>query len=121
MRVLNGPRLYCPARLLWEIIHFGGNMKSSSSLVVVAAVLSVAPVMAVAQELELSKIGGYATGAFDEGAAEISAYDAASKRLFVVNGADDVIDVLDLSDPTKPTKVSTLPLGAGSPNSVAVK
>jgi hypothetical protein len=68
----------------------------------------------------LSQIGAYEGGTL--GAAEITAYDAASKRLFVVNGANGTLDVLDLSNPAAPTKVSTLSvstLGAAA-NSVAV-
>jgi len=56
------------------------------------------------------------------GAAEITAYDAASKRLFVVNGANGSVDVLDISNPAAPARVGTIQvtsLGAGV-NSVAV-
>jgi hypothetical protein len=55
------------------------------------------------------------------GAAEITAYDDVSKRLFVVNGALGTVDVLDLRDPAAPEKVATLSLAAlgGSANSVA--
>lgn len=70
--------------------------------------------------ITLRKIGGFDGGAV--GAAEITAYDAASKRLFVVNGANNTVDVLDLSDPSKPTKVGSISgasMGAGI-NSVAV-
>lgn len=69
--------------------------------------------------LELTKIGG-----FDGGqtlAAEITAYDFVSKRLFVVNGALGSVDVLDLSNPAQPKLVATLS-GAqfgGPVNSVA--
>ena len=49
--------------------------------------------------IELTAVGTYATGIFDEGAAEIPAYDPETQRLFVVNGADSSIDVLDISDP----------------------
>lgn len=70
--------------------------------------------------LSLARIGGYEGGAL--GAAEITAFDAASKRLFVVNGANGTIDVLDLSDPSKPSKISTISAAAfgGTVNSVAV-
>ena len=68
-----------------------------------------------------------ATG-FADGAAEIVAYDAASKRAFVVNGETDTIDVLNLSNPASPMSVGTLNLDlvgltnpGRSPNSVAVK
>jgi DNA-binding beta-propeller fold protein YncE len=70
--------------------------------------------------LSLTKIGGYEGGVL--GAAEITAYDATSRRLFVVNGANGTVDVLDLSDPAAPQRVATLTvdaLGAGV-NSVAV-
>ena len=69
--------------------------------------------------LALTKIGG-----FDGGqalAAEITAYDFVSKRLFVVNGALGSIDVLDLRDPSAPKLIATLS-GAqfgGPVNSVA--
>ncbi len=72
--------------------------------------------------IQLTKIGEFRTGVFDEGAAEIPAYDAGSQRVFVVNGDDDAIDILDLSSPTAPTRVGQIDVsGFGSPNSVAVK
>ncbi|VXC63556.1 choice-of-anchor I family protein [Massilia sp. 9I] len=70
--------------------------------------------------LALEKIGSYNGGKV--GAAEITAFDAASKRLFVVNGANGTVDVLDLSTPSAPKLVGTINvsgLGAGV-NSVAV-
>ena len=70
--------------------------------------------------LTLQKIGAF-NGAV-AGAAEITAYDAASKRLFVVNGANGSVDVLDISNPAAPARVGTIQvtsLGAGV-NSVAV-
>jgi len=66
--------------------------------------------------LTLERIGQYDGGA--AGAAEITAYDASTARLFVVNGANGTVDVLDLADPTKPVKVGTITVG-GSANSVA--
>ena len=53
--------------------------------------------------IELNQIGRYDSGIFDEGAAEITAYDSESQSLFVINAADKTIDVLDISDPTNPT------------------
>jgi hypothetical protein len=68
-----------------------------------------------------SEIGSIDIG--DIGAAEISAYDPQTKRLFVVNnGIVNKIDVLDFSDPTNIKVISslaTLPYG-GAVNSVAV-
>lgn len=69
--------------------------------------------------LELTRIGGFDGGQL--GAAEITAYDFVSKRLFVVNGALGSVDVLDLSNPASPKLVATLS-GAqfgGPVNSVA--
>lgn len=73
--------------------------------------------------ITLTKIGEYRTGVFDDGAAEIVAFDAASQRLFVINANAGTVDVLDVSDPTTPTPepFSPLVLPAGfEPNSVAV-
>ncbi len=71
--------------------------------------------------LSLAALGTYATGIFDEGAAEISAYDPRSKTLFVVNGRDRAVDMLDISDPVHPVQVGSIdvsPYGQ-APNSVA--
>ena len=78
-------------------------------------------VNAFASELSLTRLGEYRTGLFDEGAAEISAYDAKSQRLFISNANDNTIDILDLSNPAMPSRVSRIDLsryGAGV-NSVA--
>lgn len=78
------------------------------------------PTVATPVSLTLSKIGGFEGGT--PGAAEITAYDASSKRLFVVNGANGTVDVLDLANPAAPTRLGTInisTLGA-SVNSVAV-
>lgn len=70
--------------------------------------------------VKLIKIGGFEGGAV--GAAEITAFDAGSKRLFVVNGANGTVDVLDLANPSAPSKVGTISVTAfgGVVNSVAV-
>ncbi|GEM44522.1 choice-of-anchor I family protein [Deinococcus cellulosilyticus] len=59
----------------------------------------------------------------DKGAAEIVAYDKASKRLFVVNGYSKTIDVLDFKDPGKPSALKQWALDTygESANSVAVR
>ena len=73
--------------------------------------------------IRLSVAGTYATGVFDEGAAEIVDYDPVSMRLFVVNGDANAIDVLDAADPDHPTRLFAIPLAAygNGVNSVAVK
>lgn len=60
----------------------------------------------------------------DAGAAEISAYDPATKKLFVVNNsAVNKIDVVDLSDPAAMSVIGSIPLEkySGAVNSVDVK
>ena len=46
------------------------------------------------------------------GGAEISAFDPATKRLFVTNGTTNQIDIVDISDPTYPEKVKSIDLSA---------
>ena len=58
-----------------------------------------------------------------EAAAEISAYDEKTKRLFTVNNSGtNQIDVIDITDPTKPVKIGKIDLTTyeGASNSVAV-
>lgn len=80
--------------------------------------------VATPSSISLSLLGRYSTGQFDESAAEIPAYDAASERLFVVNAEKGMVDVLDMSDPAAPVFVSALDggsvLAGGEVNSVAV-
>jgi len=72
---------------------------------------------------DLTPIGTYDTGIFDEAAAEIVAYDQASQRLFFTNANDMSISILDISTPTNPTKVSDIAMSTygGDVNSVAVQ
>lgn len=58
--------------------------------------------------LKLEFAGRYSTGQFDESTAEITAFDAASRRAFVVNALSGAVDVLDMSDPANPAKIDTL-------------
>ena len=53
-------------------------------------------------------IGRYSTGIYDKAAAEITAYDAISKRMFVLNGPDTSIKVVDISKPSNPIQVNTI-------------
>ena len=73
--------------------------------------------------IELTRIGRYETGIFDEGAAEITAYDAGNQNLYVINGANQTIDLLDLGDPTNPSFISSIDIeefGDGI-NSIAIQ
>lgn len=73
--------------------------------------------------LNLSLLGTYKTGIFDEGAAEISAYDPGSSRLFVTNANDGTIDVLSIINPESPEKLFSINVADfvtdGEVNSVA--
>ena len=74
-----------------------------------------------APTVSLAPLGTFETGVFDEGAAEIAAYDPSSRRLFVVNGNADAVDVLDISSPSAPTRLNQIPISGfgGGINSVA--
>lgn len=69
-------------------------------------------------------IGRYETKEYGVSAAEIPAYDAATKRVFVVNALSGKIDILDLQTPATPTHIGTLDaesvLAGAEINSVAV-
>lgn len=74
-------------------------------------------------QITLAPIGTYETLVFDEGAAEIVAYDTDSERLFVSNADYNTIDVLDISDPANPSLIHAIDLdvyGDGI-NSIAVR
>ncbi len=55
-----------------------------------------------------------------EGAAEISAFDKSTNKLFTVNVASNEISVFDISDIYNPEQLSSIPILNGAPNSVAV-
>lgn len=75
--------------------------------------------------IALKKIGGFNTGIFAKSAAEIPAYDPASKRIFVVNAQKGVVDVVDMSQPENPKQIGELSarslLADSAVNSVAVQ
>lgn len=110
-------------------------MKLLTCLALVAATVALAPTAQASngKQLTLTQVGTYATGIFDEAAAEIVTYDPKSKRLFVVNAAQAKVEVLDARKPAAPAKLfdlqtagtkaadgSTVPDGS-SANSVAVR
>lgn len=87
------------------------------------AIDSIVPVEETINENPSSfkEIGSLTIGG--EGAAEISAYDEITKKLFTVNNSGiNKIDVIDISDPTKPTLVKSIDLApySGAANSVAI-
>lgn len=72
--------------------------------------------------VELTPLGTFHTGSFDEGASEIAAYDPLSERVFVVNAQAVTVDILDISNPASPELVDTIDASAlgGSANSVDI-
>jgi 2',3'-cyclic-nucleotide 2'-phosphodiesterase/3'-nucleotidase/5'-nucleotidase len=86
------------------------------------------PPVAPAGTIQLSLIGRHETGIFNEGAAEITAFDPASKRLFVVNAGPATMDIVSLDNPASPMLITTIDIDGlfstgnvkASPNSVAV-
>ncbi len=89
-----------------------------------SAIALVAFSSLLAQEPVLTVLGTYRTGSYNVGAAEIAAHDPRSQRLFVVNGADKVVDILDMSNPANLRRVGRISfpreIGAAA-NSVAVR
>jgi len=83
------------------------------------ATLLLAPA-ALAQTAQLQRIGGYSSG-LGLGSIEISAFDAATRQVFAVNGVNSTFDIINLSNPAAPTLVQRVSTAQfGSPNSVAV-
>ncbi|MEO1412573.1 MAG: choice-of-anchor I family protein [Bacteroidota bacterium] len=88
-------------------------------LLLAACLCSFSP---FAQDVSLQPLATYFTDVFDEGAAEITAYDRDGQRIFFVNSDAATVDVIDISDPLAPALVNSLdcrPYGAAA-NSVAV-
>jgi len=75
--------------------------------------------METTESLNVTKLGTYETGIFDESAAEVVAYDKTTGYLLVTNADENVVDVLEFSDESAPTKVTSLNADL-SPNSVSV-
>lgn len=78
--------------------------------------------------IRLERIGGYSSGYYDGGGAEIVDYDSRQQQALVANSAEGGIDILDISDPTDPTRVDQIDVAsalnwsnADEVTSVAVK
>ena len=61
-----------------------------------------------APEINLKLISNFQSGIFDEGAAEIIAFDPLSDQLFVINSNDGVVDIIDYSEPFLPVKTGSI-------------
>lgn len=62
------------------------------------------------REIQLDYAGSYAVGT--DASAEIVAYDAASKRLFVVNSTQNKLEILGFDGPAKVMAIKTIDMGA---------
>ena len=60
--------------------------------------------------VSLKKLGAYNTG--KEGGSEIAAFDSATKRLFITNGAENKLDIVNIADVTAPSLVKSVDLSA---------
>jgi DNA-binding beta-propeller fold protein YncE len=81
-----------------------------------------APASAVS--LQLSPIGSYSSGIFDQAASIISTYDSTSYSLFTVDRSNKSVNIINISDPTNPflankIDISTYDPSFGNVNSVA--
>ena len=63
------------------------------------------------QVISLSQAGTYASGVFDESAAEIVVYDSINNRTYVVNANSGKVDVLDSSDLANVTLITSVAMG----------
>lgn len=87
---------------------------------------SALPVQNVSAEggaAELVSVGRWVSGS-GLGGAEISAFDAKSKRMFVTNGATNRIDIVSIKDPKKPVlfgRINLAKKGVTGIQSVATK
>ena len=97
-------------------------MSMSSGLCRMLLVCFFASAAAAQSGVRLELLGCYDAG-FGAGAAEISAYDSLSQRLFVVNSTHGGLDILSLANPASPSLVRTIDISAfgASANSVAAK
>mgnify|MGYP006426734365 CR=1 FL=1 len=74
---------------------------------------------AFAQQPTLSLQGTFETNIFDEGAAEIGAYDVSAERFLSINADASTLDVIDISDPTAPSRTAQIAVGQLAENNSA--
>jgi len=96
------------------------SLRMSAFLAFVAGSATAAP---PGNGVTLQPLGTFATGKFNQAAAEIVQFDDKSDRLFVVNAQAPGVDVLDASNPSSLVKVGFIDASGlgGVVNSVAVR
>lgn len=81
---------------------------AATGLILLPAAATPAAAESGPRGIELTFLGRHTTGTVAAGASEITAYDAKTRRVFVVNAQAGTVDVLDIRDPRKPRTVATL-------------
>jgi hypothetical protein len=64
-------------------------------------------------KISIAPLGTYASGIFNEAAAEIVTHDPWTQRLFVVNANSGKVDVIDIRRPARPKLLFSIDLGGG--------
>jgi 2',3'-cyclic-nucleotide 2'-phosphodiesterase/3'-nucleotidase/5'-nucleotidase len=89
--------------------------------------VGVGPLRSAPQkDIALNLLGSYASGIYDDGAAETVAHDPGKQWLYVVNSSTLAIDVLDIANPAQPVKLGVIslaqlpPTAFGAPRGLAV-
>lgn len=88
------------------------SSQSSVSSVSSSSSSSASSVTPALDTIALKFLGRYSAGAFGVSAAEIPAFDPQSKRAFIVNAQQGVVDVLDMSAPEAPVKLGSIDANA---------
>jgi hypothetical protein len=71
------------------------------------------------KDIELTPIGGYTSGLYDQGAVEISAYDPGTQRVFMTFAEQNYIGIVSLADPASPVSVGQINLAPWGPDAHA--
>ncbi|MBM3828825.1 MAG: choice-of-anchor I family protein [Actinobacteria bacterium] len=94
-----------------------GALAIGTALITIGSVANAVPPLA-AGGLQLVPVGTYNGGGLAR--AEIVAFDAASKRMFINNGSQNRVDIVSIENPTTPSLVSSFDVSSynGYTNSV---
>jgi hypothetical protein len=63
--------------------------------------------------ISLTPLGTYESGVFDDGAAEIVAYDPGTETVFVINANQSVVEAISIADPTAPALLFSIDVAVG--------
>lgn len=117
--------LVAACALALSLAACGGSDDNHDSTPPAADIPTTPAPVATPESIRLSLSGRFSTGVFGESAAEIPAFDAASKRAFVVNAQKGTVDVLDMTQPGSPSyigEINARAIAVGAEvNSVAVR